>query len=43
MNSKKQLDIYFSMLREFDYEKNGNEETIKFLAWVLDNLINMEE
>ena len=31
------------LLKEFDYEKNGKEETIKFLIQMLDNLVNGKE
>lgn len=31
------------LLTEFDYEKNGKENTISFLAYMLNTLINNEE
>lgn len=31
------------LLKEFDYEKNGELNTIRFLIWVLNELINGEE
>lgn len=29
-----------TLLREFDYKKNGKEETIKFLIQMLNELVN---
>lgn len=31
------------LLKEFYYEKNGKEETIKFLIFILDELVNGDE
>ena len=33
-------DVVLSMLEEFDYRKNGKEDTISFLVYVLNMLIN---
>lgn len=38
MDNEKQLKIYFDMLREFFYEKNGLDESINFLEIMLFNL-----
>lgn len=30
------------LIKEFDYEKNGEELTIKFLVFILNELLNKE-
>lgn len=41
MSNEKELKIYYDMLREFYYEKNGLDESINFLEIMLFNLKNV--
>jgi hypothetical protein len=38
-----QLKRAANLLREFYYEKNGKEETIEFLIFILNELVNGKE
>ena len=38
MSDEDMIRIYYNMLREFDYEKNGLVSTIGFLEFMLEQL-----
>ena len=40
---KMKFDKVVELLNEFDYKKNGKEETVRFLVWILNYLINEED
>ena len=35
-----EFDRIVELIKEFDYEKNGEELTIKFLVFILNELLN---
>ena len=37
------LELISKLLREFDYQKNGKQESVNFLICMLHNLILVEE